>query len=103
MSFFKWFTGALVALALATAASAQSPAGAIAGRIVDQTGAPLPGVTVTLRGVDAAQTFVTQPDGQYRFLDLAPGPIRSRRSSRASRPTCAIASSSTSASASSCR
>jgi hypothetical protein len=73
MAFLRTIFVAAVALALATTAAAQGPAGSIAGRVLDQTGVPLPGVAVTLRGVDVTQAFVTEADGQYRFLGLAPG------------------------------
>jgi carboxypeptidase family protein/TonB-dependent receptor-like protein len=55
---------------------AQSPAGTIAGRVVDATGLSLPGVTVVLQGVDLTETFTTGVDGRYRFLELAPGPYK---------------------------
>src|ERR1700704_2323902 len=58
---------------LAAAAHAQSPAGTIEGRVIDGTGLPLPGVTVTVQGVDFTQTFTTDGQGAYRFLALAPG------------------------------
>ena len=54
-------------------ALAQSPAGTIAGRVADATGLALPGVTVTVQGVDITRTFTTDAEGRYRFLDLAPG------------------------------
>src|SRR3954464_2357878 len=52
---------------------AQTPAGSITGRVVDATGLPLPGVTVTIQGTDITRTFVSEADGKYRFLELAPG------------------------------
>ena len=33
----------------------------------------LPGVTVTLTGVGAPQTFITAADGNFRFINLSPG------------------------------
>ena len=54
-------------------ALAQTPAGTIAGRVSDATSLPLPGVTVTVQGVDITRTFTTDEEGRYRFLDLAPG------------------------------
>src|SRR4029077_9429329 len=44
----------------------------ISGRVVDATGLPLPGTVVTVQGVDITQTFTTDGEGRYRFLDLAP-------------------------------
>lgn len=42
------------------------------GRVVDETGAPMAGVAVTLRGTRAADTR-TGPDGRFRFEGLQPG------------------------------
>ena len=65
----------LLALCLAVAAPAiaQVQSGTIAGIVHDEQGAVLPGVTVTLSGVDRSATFVTEADGRFRFLDLPPG------------------------------
>src|SRR5689334_23179395 len=64
----------LTAIATARAASAQIQGGSISGTVKDEQGGVLPGVTVTAQGVDATQTFVTEATGEYRFLNLAPGP-----------------------------
>jgi len=56
----------------ASTARAQLTGGTITGTITDQQGGVLPGVTVTLQGVDATQTYVTEPTGQFRFLNVAP-------------------------------
>jgi hypothetical protein len=61
-------------LASAMPALAQLQGGSIAGTIKDEQGGVLPGVTVSTQGVDATQTFVTDGTGEYRFLNLAPGP-----------------------------
>src|SRR6478672_6395913 len=72
--FFKKFGLILAALLFVSfPAGAQAPAGIIAGRVADATGLPLPGVTVTVQGADINRTFVTDGNGRYRFLDLAPG------------------------------
>ena len=63
---------ALVAFALP--ALAQIQGGTVNGTIRDEQGGVLPGVTVTAQGVDATQTFVTDATGEFRFLNLAPGP-----------------------------
>src|SRR5262245_44824089 len=57
------------------AAHAQRTTGDIRGVITDQSGAILPGVTVTLRGpmVAGARTTVSNEEGIYRFPDLPPG------------------------------
>jgi hypothetical protein len=46
--------------------------GSLAGRVFDHTGAPLPGVAVTLRGPAGPATFTTR-NGEYRFDGLMPG------------------------------
>jgi carboxypeptidase family protein/TonB-dependent receptor-like protein len=67
----------LVLLAwLSVAASAQSPAGSIVGQVVDAAGLAVPGVTVTIQGLDITETFTTDIEGRYRFLELAPGPYK---------------------------
>jgi hypothetical protein len=58
---------------LVSTATAQTPSGTISGRVLDATGLSLPGVTVALQGVDITQTFTTDGEGRYRFLELAPG------------------------------
>jgi len=69
------FVLALV-LAFALPAFAQIQGGTINGKIQDEQGGVLPGVTVTAQGLDATQTFVTEGTGEFRFLNLAPGPYR---------------------------
>jgi hypothetical protein len=56
-------------------ASAQRTTGDIRGVITDESGAVLPGVTVTLRGpaVQGTPTTVSNEQGVYRFPNLAPG------------------------------
>jgi hypothetical protein len=63
-------------VACALPALAQIQGGSISGTIKDEQGGVLPGVTVTAQGVDATQTFVTEATGEYRFLNLAPGPYK---------------------------
>jgi Carboxypeptidase regulatory-like domain/TonB-dependent Receptor Plug Domain len=69
------FAALLLALAAAMPAAAQRTTGEIIGKITDQSGAVLPGVTVTLRGagVPGAPTTVTSETGTYRFPVLPPG------------------------------
>src|SRR3954466_2070465 len=55
---------------------AQIQGGNITGVIRDEQGGVLPGVTVTVQGVDATQTFTTEGTGEFRFLNLAPGPYK---------------------------
>jgi len=51
--------------------------GNIQGNVTDKTGAPLPGVTISLTGtslIGGARTFLTDPKGFYRFPSIPPGP-----------------------------
>jgi hypothetical protein len=59
--------------ALAAPLSAQLQTGNLYGTVKDNQGAALPGVTVTLTGGGAPQVQVTNAQGQFRFLSLAPG------------------------------
>ena len=52
---------------------AQFQTGNIFGTTEAKDGAMLPGVTVTLTGPGATQTFVTDSSGNFRFLNLSPG------------------------------
>ncbi len=67
-------TGAML-LVLAAPLSAQRVTGQIAGTVKDNTGAVLPGVTVSVTGETIAGTrdTVTNANGFYRFLNLSPG------------------------------
>ena len=52
---------------------AQQRAGTLYGKIADEDGNPLPGVTVTLTGAKTAPlTSITSSEGIYRFLSLPP-------------------------------
>ncbi len=64
---------AIMALAIAGPASAQLQSGNLYGTATDNQGQALPGVTVTLSGLGATQVQVTNAEGQFRFLSLAPG------------------------------
>ena len=63
-----------VLLAVAAPALGQLQGGSITGSALDEQGAALPGVTITVQGLDATQTTTTDENGQFRFLNLAPGP-----------------------------
>src|SRR5262245_65281097 len=65
----------LLALGGALPAAAQRTTGEIIGKVVEESGSVLPGVTVTLRGagVAGAPTVVTSDTGAYRFPVLPPG------------------------------
>src|SRR5262249_50623247 len=73
MSFRKAVLAVALSVLVATAVSAQTASGTIAGRVLDAQGLPLPGTTITLQGADFTQTFIAAEDGRYRFLDLPPG------------------------------
>lgn len=65
---------AAMLLVLSTgAAMAQLQSGNLYGKVADQTGAILPGVTVTLDTGSAPQVQVTNAQGEFRFLSLSPG------------------------------
>jgi hypothetical protein len=65
----------LILTAIAVPALAQRTTGEIIGKTVDESGAVMPGVTVTLRStaIQGAQTVVTSETGAYRFPVLPPG------------------------------
>ncbi len=63
---------ALLLLVTGGAAMAQLQSGNLYGTVHDTKGAALPGVTVTLSGGGAPQVQVTNAQGQFRFLSLAP-------------------------------
>jgi hypothetical protein len=64
---------AVFALLFALNASAQTQTGTLIGRIVDEQGAVLPGVNVTLTGGQGSQMQVSDSKGEYRFQGLTPG------------------------------
>ena len=71
---FKVIVLMLVALlATSAATSAQILSGTVSGVVKDDQGGVLPGVLVTLQGADATQTYTTESNGDFRFLNLAPG------------------------------
>jgi hypothetical protein len=53
-------------------ARAQTQTGTVEGKVADQQGAVLPGVTVTLTGPQGAQATVSDTEGFYRFVGVAP-------------------------------
>src|SRR5437773_1302524 len=64
---------ALCVSLLAVSAYAQYQSGNVYGKAQAKDGSVLPGVTVTLTGVGAPQTAVTDAQGNFRFLNLSPG------------------------------
>ena len=70
----RWILGALLTLTISAPSFAQSTAGAqVKGRITDETGAALPGVTVELIGGREPTEAVTDGSGDYLFDNVAPG------------------------------
>ncbi len=65
--------GAALLLAGTGVAFGQSQAGNLFGTTSDDTGAALPGVSVTVTGAGAPRVQVTDAQGQFRFLGLSPG------------------------------
>ena len=63
----------LVSLLAVSGAYGQTQTGNIIGTVVGTDGAALPGVTVTLTGIGAPQTTVTDSQGFFRFPNLSPG------------------------------
>ena len=69
----------LIVAALAAAftlplfAQGASQTGSIYGRVTDETGGVLPGVTVTVSGVGAPRSTTTGSQGDFRFVNLSPG------------------------------
>src|SRR5262245_23227425 len=63
-----------ILIAAAGPAFAQRTTGEIIGQTIDESGAVMPGVTITLRGaaIQGAQTVVTSSTGTYRFPVLPP-------------------------------
>jgi hypothetical protein len=70
-----WICAVVAMLAAPLPGSAQRTTGDIRGVITDDSGAVLPGVTVTLRGpaVQGTPTTISNEQGVYRFPNLAPG------------------------------
>jgi carboxypeptidase family protein/TonB-dependent receptor-like protein len=66
---------ALFVVSLAMPSYAQRITGNVVGTVKDDTGAVLPGVTVSISGekIVGTQTTVTNAEGFYRFIALPPG------------------------------
>jgi hypothetical protein len=74
----SWRSGAAIAvvalafLAVSGALFAQQLTGTVYGSVSDEQGGRLPGVTVTLTGAGAPQTYTTDSRGEFRFVNLPP-------------------------------
>jgi hypothetical protein len=68
-------SSAVILLAMAATAAAQTGQGSLRGYIKDEQGGALPGVTVTATSPALIQpaTAVTDPEGYYRLINLPPG------------------------------
>src|SRR5215470_20089944 len=66
---------AVCVLLLAPVALLAQTTGTVEGTITDQSGAPLPGVSVELSSpnLQGVRTAVTSADGRYRFPSVPPG------------------------------
>ena len=60
-------------LALVATTSAQETTGTLTGKLTDDQGLALPGVTVTVTGGQGVRTFVTDGEGLFRASFLVPG------------------------------
>jgi hypothetical protein len=69
----RWLTFAVLTLLAWAPVSAQLQTGDVYGRVTDEQGQPLPGVTVTLSGIGAPRTQISDDSGLFRFLGLFPG------------------------------
>jgi hypothetical protein len=60
------------------AGASQTPSGAVEGRVADESGGALPGVSVEVEGgaLTAGRIAVTDAEGKYRIGDLPPGAYR---------------------------
>src|SRR3954447_25657806 len=71
--FMAVVTAALLIALFAVSGYAQFQSGNIYGKVQAKDGSVLPGVTVTLTGMGAPQTAVTDAQGNFRFINLSPG------------------------------
>jgi hypothetical protein len=75
MRLLRWAFLLLLVPSIAVAQTVSATTGALNGRVTDNTGAVLPGVTVTLTSPSmmGARTASTNEEGQYRFPAIPPG------------------------------
>src|SRR5260221_11716876 len=67
--------GALACLLCASIALGQSSSGVISGRVLDGTGAPVPGAAITLTRNETGEirTFTSSSSGEFVFTSIQPG------------------------------
>src|SRR5712664_1758568 len=70
---FRFWAVVVAAMLFAVSGYAQFQTGNIYGKVQAKDGSVLPGVTVTLTGVGAPNSFVSDAQGAFRFINLAPG------------------------------
>lgn len=68
---FVWL--AVLLIASSGAAVAQLQTGSLYGTVLDPERSPLPGTTVTLSGIGAPQTQLSDAQGRFRYVGLPPG------------------------------
>lgn len=69
-----FFTLSFLVLSMSAFAQVSTYTGTIFGKVFDDAGKPLPGVTVTLESsLIPSQTATTQASGGFRFANLPPG------------------------------
>src|SRR2546423_1411982 len=73
LRFLAVVTAALCLSLFAVSGFAQFQTGNVFGKVQAKDGSALPGVTVTLSGVGAPQTTVSDAQGNFRFVNLSPG------------------------------
>src|SRR5215813_9828223 len=76
MRLTRVFAIGMIAAVFSTSASAQAIKGSVGnlyGKIIDESGAALPGVSVTLSGVGAPRLTTSGGQGDFRFLNLSAG------------------------------
>ena len=66
-------TGIIILLLALSPVTSAAQDGGIAGRVVDETGAVLPGATVSLSGPGEARAAQSDANGEYEFPAVAPG------------------------------
>lgn len=84
---FALAVGTVLLVASAWQPAAAQGGAAVGGVVADDTGGALPGVSVTITNTNtgATQTLVSGPEGNYRAVNLQPGPYTVTAGSPASR------------------